>query len=167
MLKRFFPDAFYSSIFDIPFDALQEAGVCGLIVDIDNTLATFDVPDPPEQVVQLLADLRDAGFRVCLFSNNSEKRVTRFNAHLGLPAIYKAGKPKKRGIRRALGLLDTEAEQTALIGDQLFTDIWGANRCGIKSILVEPIAKRDEWTVKLKRKPEQWVMRAYRKRCRP
>ena len=165
MLERFFPDAFYASIFDVPFDMLWAEGIQGLIIDIDNTLATFDVPDPPEAVVQLLSDLQAKGFRVCLFSNNKQARVERFNAPLGLPAVHKAGKPKKRGVRRALALLEVPCEQAALIGDQLFTDVWGANRCGLKSILVEPIAKRDEWTVKLKRKPEQFVMRAYRKRC--
>ena len=165
MLKRFFPDAYYDSVFSVPFDMLWAEGIRGLIIDIDNTLATFDVPDPPEAVVQLLQDLCGKGFQVCLFSNNKKERVERFNANLKLNAIHKAGKPKKRGVRQALAMLGVPREQVALIGDQLFTDVWCGNRNGLKSILVEPIAKRDEWTVMLKRKPEQIVMRAYRKRC--
>jgi len=165
MLERFFPDAMYRSIFDVPFDKLLANGVRGLIIDIDNTLATYDVPDPPDTVVQLLDDLRTRGFRICLFSNNSEKRVARFCQNLGLPAIHKAGKPRKRGVKRALSILDVPKEQVALIGDQLFTDVWCGRRCGIYAILVEPIAKRDEWTVRLKRKPEQLIMRAYKRRC--
>ena len=165
MLERFFPKAYYASISKVPFDALWAEGIRGLIIDIDNTLATFDVPDPPKEIVRLLDDLREQGFRVCLFSNNKKARVERFNAELGLPAIHKAGKPKKRGVKRALAMLDVSRDQAALIGDQLFTDVWCGNRCGVKSILVEPIAKRDEWTVRLKRKPEQLVFRAYRKKC--
>ena len=165
MLERFFPDAFYPSIFDVPFKRLYDEGIRGLIIDIDNTLATYDVPEPPTAVVKLLQELLAMGFRVCLFSNNSRARVERFNADLGLPAVFKAGKPKKRGVQKALSMLSLSAEQAALIGDQLFTDVWGGNRCGLKTILLEPIARRDEWTVRLKRPPEQIVLRAYKRRC--
>jgi len=165
MLERFFPDEYYPSIREVPFDALHARGIRGLIIDIDNTLAPYDVPEPPEAVTRLLRSLEAKGFRICLFSNNGKTRVERFNASLGLLAVYKAGKPKKRGIRKAMSMLTLSAAETALIGDQLFTDIWGGNRCGLRTILLEPIAQRDEWTVRLKRPPEQFVLRAYKRRC--
>ena len=165
MLERFFPDACYPSVFEVPFDTLYGEGIRGLVIDIDNTLAPYDVPDPPEAMTALLRGLLDKGFRICLFSNNSRERVERFNKTLCLPSVPKAGKPKKKGVRKALTLLNLPAEQAALIGDQIFTDIWGGNRCGLRTILLEPIARRDEWTVRLKRPPEQLVLRAYKRRC--
>jgi len=164
MLSRFFPKEFHNSVFEINYEALFEKGFRGLIFDIDNTLAAFDIPHPPKKVVALVKSLQKIGFRLCLLSNNSAQRVKGFNNSLGLPAIHKAGKPQKRGLRKALSLLKLTKERTAIIGDQLFTDVWGGNRTGIYTILVNPLAKRDEWTVKLKRAPEKLVKNIYFKR---
>ena len=163
-LNRFFPREHYNSVFEIDYETLYAKGFRGLIFDIDNTLAAFDIPDPPAEVVELINHLKQIGFGVCLLSNNNEQRVVAFNNPLELPAIHKAGKPKKRGILKAVSLLNLPKEQTAIIGDQLFTDIWGGNRCGVHTILVDPLATRDEWTVKLKRKPEKIVKNIYMKR---
>jgi len=163
MISRFWPKEHYSSVYEIDYGGLWEKGFRGLIFDIDNTLAVFDVPLPPDEVLSLFERLKGLGFKLCLFSNNSEARVKGFNEPLGLPAIHKAGKPKKKGIGKALALLDLPKEQAVIIGDQLFTDIWGGNRSGVYTVLVEPLAKRDEWTVKLKRAPEKFVKRMYLK----
>ena len=164
ILSRFFPREFYNSVYEIDYETLYANGFRGLIFDIDNTLAAFDVPDPPNEVVELISRLKQLGFGVCLLSNNSEKRVVGFNNPLELPAIHKAGKPRRRGLRKAIELLKLPKEQTAIIGDQLFTDIWGGNRMNIHTILVNPLATRDEWTVKLKRKPEKIVKKIYMKK---
>lgn len=163
MLKCFFPKQFSGSIFEINFDMLYKAGIRGLILDIDNTLTVYDVPKPTDKVTDLLKKLTEQGFKICLVSNNSEQRVKIFNEQLNLDAVHRAGKPKKSGINRAIKLMGLQCESVALVGDQMFTDIWCGNRCGIYTILVKPIAQRDELTVRLKRIPEKWVMKAYLK----
>ena len=163
-LNRFFPREYYKSVYDVDYEALLTKGFRGLLFDIDNTLAAFDIPEPPESVIMLLNKLKKMGFAVCLFSNNNAARVEGFNKTLALPAVHKAGKPKKRGIEKALRLLSLPKQQVAIIGDQLFTDVWGGNRSGVHTILVDPLAARDEWTVKLKRKPEKILKNIYFKR---
>lgn len=160
-MRRFFPKEDVDSIYSIDFGRLWDAGIRGLIIDIDNTLETFDIPDPGPKVVALIDDLRQMGFGIVLLSNNGRRRVERFSASLDCPHIWKARKPSRKGIRRALALLGLAADQAAIIGDQLFTDCYGGNRMGMHTILTAPIAKRDEWTVWLKRLPEKIVLRAY------
>ncbi|MCL2376312.1 MAG: YqeG family HAD IIIA-type phosphatase [Defluviitaleaceae bacterium] len=169
MLHRFynrylFPKEAADSVFHIDYDKLWQAGIRGLIFDIDNTLVTFDIPTPPAEIVDLLAGLTKKGFAICLLSNNSERRVRGFGANLDYPHIWRANKPTLGGISRAMKHLGLDKNQVAIIGDQIFTDCFVGNRFGIHTILTAPIAKRDEWTVKLKRLPERIVLRAYTKR---
>lgn len=166
MLRKFyekylFPKQSANCVHDIDYDKLWADGIRGLIFDIDNTLVTFDIPEPTEQIMTLLADLTQKGFGICLLSNNSEARVKSFCQNLNYPHIWRAKKPGLAGISRAMAHLGLEKEQLAIIGDQIFTDCFGGNRFGIHTILTAPIAKRDEWTVKLKRLPEKLVLRAY------
>jgi hypothetical protein len=154
ILKRFIPKEHYPSIYEIDYEALYSKGFRGLIFDIDNTVAPCDVPKPPKKAVKLLKRLSGMGFSLCLLSNNSKKRVGIFNKGLCLPSVHRAGKPGKKGIGQAVMLCGVKAGQAVLIGDQLFTDVWGGNRCGVYTVLVDPVADRDEWTVWLKRKPE-------------
>ncbi|MDR2183466.1 MAG: YqeG family HAD IIIA-type phosphatase [Clostridiales bacterium] len=171
MLRKFcdkylFPKQAADSVHHIDYDELCRAGIRGLIFDIDNTLVTFDVPEPTEQIAGLLANLAQKGFGICLLSNNSEARVRGFCQNLDYPHIWRANKPGRAGILRAMAHLGLEQHEVAIIGDQIFTDCFGGNRIGIHTILTTPIAKRDEWTVKLKRLPEKLVLRAYARRGR-
>ncbi|MCL2397774.1 MAG: YqeG family HAD IIIA-type phosphatase [Defluviitaleaceae bacterium] len=162
--KYFFPKEAADSVHLIDYEKLWQMGIRGLIFDIDNTLATFDIPTPPEDIIRLLAGLAEKGFGIVMLSNNSEARVKGFCDGLTYSHIWKAGKPGAKGIARALNLLGLDKIQVALIGDQIFTDCLGGNRFGVYTILTKPIAKRDEWTVRLKRWPEKPVLRAYAKR---
>ena len=164
MLSRFFPDYYLDSVYQIPYTALRASGIFALIFDIDNTLAPFDMPDPSAEVVALFSRIQAMGFHICLLSNNSETRVAGYNAGLNLPYVSRARKPSKNGIRRALSCLSAQPWETALIGDQVFTDIWGGNRAGLTTILVKPMSHRDELTVKLKRGLEKCIVNAYIKR---
>ena len=161
MLKRFYPQQYLPSVYDINFDALFNDGKKFLLIDIDNTLAPHDVPEPDEKILNFFRGLAERGFKVCLISNNKPKRVELFNKSLGLCAVPKAGKPKRRAVLQALALLGGTVSEAALIGDQLFTDVWCGNRTGVYTVLVKPISARDEWTVKLKRLPEKFIFKFY------
>ncbi len=161
MLKRFYPTHYYQSVKHIKYDELYKKGRKALIFDLDNTLAPFDIVEPDENIINFIKHLQDSGFKVCIVSNNKGNRVQIFNQKLGLPIVPKAGKPKLGGITKAMELLDAKKEECVIIGDQMFTDVWVGNRLGIVSILVKPIANRDEFTVKLKRGVEKIVFGHY------
>jgi len=164
MIEFLFPKEMAASVYSINYERLWRRGIRGLLFDIDNTLATFDVPHPTPRVIDFLDGLVRRGFRICLLSNNSKQRVVGFCAPLGYPHIWKAGKPRAGGIARGISYLGLNKSQVALIGDQIFTDCLGGNCHGVYTILTKPIAKRDEWTVRLKRWPEKPVLRAYWRR---
>ena len=161
MLGRFFPAEMAKSVYHIDYDKFWDKGIRGLIFDIDNTLAAFDVPKPDEKVRGLLNKLTEKGFAIAFLSNNKKERVVNFSEGLDIPYIWKAGKPKLKGINRILQMLGLPKKQVILIGDQIFTDCWVGQRAGVYTILTKPIALRDEWQVKLKRYPEKLVLRAY------
>ncbi|MCL2593814.1 MAG: YqeG family HAD IIIA-type phosphatase [Defluviitaleaceae bacterium] len=161
MLKKLFPTEYLDSVFLIDYHKLWENNIRGLIFDIDNTLVPFDIEAPPKEINELFEKLKAIGFKICLVSNNSNKRVSLFNKNLSFPAVSRALKPRLKGINQALSFIQTDASNTVLIGDQIFTDVWGANRKKIHVILVKPIATRDEFTVKLKRKIEKFIIKKY------
>ncbi len=161
MLKRFYPKEFVSSVYKIDYFRLKEQGITGLIFDLDNTLAPFDIEKPTKEIRDFIECLLKEGFKVCLVSNNKGKRVEIFNSDMNLPFVSKAGKPKKKGILDGISQLNLELDEVVMIGDQMFTDVWVGNRLGIYTILVEPICKRDEFTVRLKRSTEKIVFKKY------
>lgn len=152
------------SVYDIDYDGLMKSGITNLVYDIDNTLAPFDVPEPFPETLNLFADLRGRGFRICLLSNNSHARVEGFCAKLSqleVAYVARAKKPGRQGLSKAMSLIGATYANTALIGDQIFTDVWCAKRSGVCSILVKPLSDRDEFTVKIKRPIERQVLKAY------
>ncbi len=162
MLDRFFPDRYVASTYVIDFEKLYEEGVRGLIFDIDNTLVPHGAP-ADERAVRLFQRLKDIGFRCCLISNNQEKRVKMFNEPIQVDYVYNAHKPSVKNYIRAMEIMGTDRESTVFIGDQLFTDVWGAKRAGIPNILVKPIHPREEIQIVLKRYLEKIVLYFYRK----
>lgn len=163
MIKRLYPNLYEDSIFTLDYDMLYTKGIRHIVFDIDNTLAPYDEASPPERVVSHLKQLESNGFKVCLLSNNSKKRVDTFNVTMGYPSVYRARKPLLAGVKRAMRLIGGKPSDTALIGDQVFTDIWCGNRLGLYTVLVKPLTERDEITVRLKRRLERGVVKAYLK----
>lgn len=161
MFERFFPCEYYKSIYDIPFEKLHSKNIRGIIFDIDNTLAPFDIKYPDKSTIEFFDNLKAAGFKASLVSNNKGNRVQIFNSKLNLPAISKAGKPRLKGLKKAIASMGTGINSTAFVGDQAFTDIWAGNRMGIYTILVKPISEKDEWTVHLKRGLEKQILKVY------
>ena len=133
------PDYYYNTISDIPLSLLKEAGIRAVICDLDNTLDCHETPVPSEKALDFLNTLKNMGFDVCIISNGKQARVDRYVQGLGIPAIAKAGKPAKRSYMKALKTIKCKPGAAAFVGDQIFTDVWGAKRLGITTILVEPI----------------------------
>lgn len=165
MFKRFYPREYYTSTYSIDFEKYYHMGYRSVIFDIDNTLVEHDAP-ADERAARLIRKLRTIGYKVCFLSNNDEERVAGFNENLGAQYIYKAGKPSAKGYVKAMDLMGTDRSNTLFVGDQIFTDIWGANNAGIRSVLVQPIAKHEEIQIVLKRIPEKLILHFYLKKNR-
>ncbi|MDE6016485.1 MAG: YqeG family HAD IIIA-type phosphatase [Acetatifactor sp.] len=160
MFERFYPDCEADSAYDIDYAGLYRQGYRGVIFDIDNTLTTHGAP-ATEQAVALFAALRDMGFATVLLSNNKEPRVKSFGDAVGSAYIYKAGKPGRAGYERAMERMGTDAGTTIFVGDQLFTDVWGARKAGIYTFLTKPIHPKEEIQIVLKRYLERIVLYFY------
>lgn len=162
MFKTFYPDNEVDSTYEINFEALYKNGYRGIIFDIDNTLVPHGAP-ADEQALALFKRLKDIGFKTMLLSNNKEPRVKMFADAVNSPYIFKAGKPGKGGYERAMAQMQTTKENTLFVGDQLFTDIWGAKKVGIVTYLVKPIHPKEEIQIVLKRYLEKIVLYFYHK----
>lgn len=162
MLKMFYPDQAVPSAYEIPYEDLYERGIRALIFDIDNTL-TEHGKTATERAIALMDRLKKIGFRICLLSNNKEGRVKMFNEKIQVDYIYKAGKPGRGGYERAMEKMGSTVKNTVFVGDQLFTDVWGAKRTGMEAWLVEPIDKHEEIQIVLKRYLEKPILYFYRK----
>ena len=152
------------SIFDIEPAALARRGIRLLLADLDNTLAPYGEPEPTQAVRDWAAALGEQGITLFVLSNNRHpERPRRFSQALGVPFLGHAGKPKPGGFRRAMEQMSCTPEQTAIVGDQLFTDVYGANRAGIYGILVKPINPKEEIQIVLKRYLETVVLHFYKR----
>ncbi len=165
MLRRFYPKRVADSSYGINYQSLYEEGYRGIIFDIDNTLVEHGA-DADQRAIELIASIRKIGFQVCLISNNKEERVSRFNREIRVKYIYHAQKPAKKNYIKATKLMGTTIDTTVFIGDQLFTDVWGANRVGMLTYFVKPIGPKEEIQIVLKRKLERIVLKQYRKDIR-
>lgn len=163
MFKKFYPIHYVNSTYEIDFKALYEKGYRGVIFDIDNTLVCHNA-DANEQAKDLFRKLGEIGFKSCLLSNNQIERVERFNQEIGTLYIYNAHKPSTKNYCRAMEIMGTDKHTTLFVGDQIFTDIYGANRAGIATILVKPIHPKEEIQIVLKRYLEKIVLFFYKRK---
>lgn len=165
MLEIFYPDNEAESAYDIDYEGLYQKGYRGVIFDIDNTLVPHGAP-ADDRAAALFRRLRQTGFQTLLLSNNKEPRVKQFNDRVHSGYIFKAGKPGREGYERAMKAMGTTAENTLFVGDQLFTDVWGAKRMGIVTYLVKPIHPKEEIQIVLKRRLERIVLFFYHRKKR-
>ena len=165
MFKIFYPDKYYESTFKIDFEKEYENGVRGIIFDIDNTLVEHDA-DADKRAKELFIKLKEIGFKICLLSNNQKDRVERFNEDIGVMYIYDAKKPSRKNYIKAMEMMETDKSSTLFVGDQLFTDVFGARRTGIKSYLVRPIGEKEEIQIVLKRYLEKIVLYFYNRKMK-
>lgn len=163
MFQKFYPVEDIRSTYDINFEEYYEKGYRGVIFDIDNTLVRHDMP-ANQQAKQLFHRLKKIGYEFCFTSNNREPRVKKFCQDVeGTHYIYKANKPSVKPYEKAMEMMGTNKQNTLFVGDQLFTDIYGANRTGIHSILVKPIHPKEEIQIVVKRYFEKIVLWRYYK----
>lgn len=163
MFETFYPDEYYDSAYNIDFEQLYRDGYRGIIFDIDNTLVPHGAP-ADERSIALFKRLKEIGFDATLLSNNKEARVAMFNEPIGVHMIWKANKPSPVKYKEAMSLMKTDEKKTIFVGDQLFTDVWGAKNAGIRSFLVKPMNPKEEIQIVLKRRLEAIVLYSYLKK---
>ena len=164
MFGCFLPDFIFDRFDDVTPDFLLEQGIRFLLIDIDNTLAPYEEPLPNERVKAWFAALAAAGIRAVLVSNNHADRVELFNSQLGLPAFADCHKPSTKMLRKIMAQFGAAPAETSALGDQIFTDVWGAKTIGARAILVPPIRDKKTLFFRTKRLLEKPFLRMYRKK---
>lgn len=145
------PDMALTDIYAITPDALSALGVKGVVFDIDNTIAPYEVERPTDEMHSFFKTLGEAGIKMAFVSNNKGNRVTTFNESLGLFYVCKAGKPSPKGVRRCIEYFGLEEDEVLAVGDQIFTDCLSAHRAGIRFAMVKPIQKKESAFFRFKR----------------
>lgn len=165
MLECFYPDEYLDSTYEIDFNEWYQKGYRGVLFDIDNTLVPHGAP-ADERARRFFRQLHSLGMQCCLISNNRLPRVKPFAEDVGAYYIENAHKPSVKSYEKAMEKMGTTRENTLFVGDQLFTDVYGAKRTGIRSILVKPIHPKEEIQIVLKRYLEKIVLYFYKRRKR-
>ncbi len=164
MMKNLYADLYLENIGSITASMLTKMGMEAVVLDVDNTLVPHDDPNPTPEVEKFLSDMHKGGIKICVVSNNNQERVKPFCDKIGVEYfVSDALKPRAYGYLKATEIMGVKAEKTVAIGDQVFTDVWGGNRAGCYTILLEPIdTKSEPFYIKIKRILEK----PFIKRCK-
>ncbi|OGO77569.1 MAG: HAD family hydrolase [Clostridiales bacterium GWB2_37_7] len=162
MRNNLIPKLHVNSPYELDLEVLKKNSIKGVIIDIDNTLVPWSEKYADQRVVDLVDKLLDAGFKLCILSNGTKNRVSEFNKDLKLPAVHNAAKPSRAAFKKALKLLGTEPRCTAVIGDQIFTDILGGNRLGLFTVLVVPMSSKEFIWTRFVRQIEKLILKKYK-----
>jgi len=150
MIDQFCPALRARSVTEITPEFLAARGIRALVLDLDNTLVTWHGYEVAPPVADWVTSMHDAGISMCVVSNTHRpRRLRELSAVLGVSYVPSGGKPRRAGFRRAMAAMGSTATETAVIGDQLMTDIWGGNRCGLLTIWVDPISPEEWWGTKV------------------
>ena len=161
MKQHLSPDYMFGTFAEVTPEFLESIGVRALLIDIDNTLAPYEQPDPDERILNWFAELEKHGIRAALVSNNHAPRVERFSRPLGLIAYPDSGKPGRKTLERAMKELGASHSETAMLGDQLLTDCFAGKHIGLRSIIVPPIKDKTNLFFRTKRFLERPFIRKY------
>jgi HAD superfamily phosphatase (TIGR01668 family) len=166
LLLEFCPTLRAAHVAEITREFLATRGICGLILDMDNTLVPWHGREVAPEIEDWIRGLQEAGVRLCIVSNTHRpRRLDELSALLGVQSVPSGGKPRRRGFLRAIEAMGITAAETAVVGDQVMTDIWGGNRCGLLTILVEPLSPVEFIGTKvISRNVERLLLRALEKR---
>ena len=158
-----YPDAHLNNVREITTNFLQNNKINALILDVDNTLIDYD-KNLPEETIEWAKELKNNNIKLYILSNtNKKEKVKKVAEKLGIEYMYFAKKPLKSGFKKVQEKLKESSQNIAVVGDQIFTDIVGGNRCKMFTILVEPIAEKDIWITMVKRPLENAIKKKYHK----
>lgn len=162
---KFIPNEHQKSVMNIDFLSLYKSGYRGLLIDIDNTLVSYQEHEPKSSLITHLKKLSDMGFKIVFISNNNKERVMTFVGNMPYPFVYSAKKPLKYGFKKALKAIGLKNPDTViLVGDQIMTDVLGGNRMGFYTILVNPIQRKsDILPTRINRKMERFFLNKVKK----
>ena len=146
-MNNFVPDMYQKSIYHIDYDKLADSGIKCILLDLDNTCVPYKDKEPNKRLIDLVNELKDE-FKVIIFSNATKKRILPFKKALNVDCLASARKPGKKSFLKVLKLFNYSLSDVAIIGDQLYMDILGGNRVGIKTILVNPMSRDDMFLTK-------------------
>lgn len=144
-MLSFLPKYWFPKLTDIPPEFLQERGITLLLLDFDNTMLPYTTDEPTPELLAWMERTQAAGIRLCIVSNSHRQRVPNFSAQYGVPCVLRAVKPRTRGIHAAMRQFSAAKAETALVGDQTYTDVLGANLAGITSLQVRSIHNHTIW----------------------
>lgn len=159
MLKLLTPDFYVESVFDLDLEDLKRRGITTIMSDLDNTLVPWDQDSVNPTLLNWVNKVKKSGMKFILVSNAVEKRIDYFTQELGVPGIGKARKPLSRAFKEALDQLGVTVQETAMVGDQVFTDVLGGNRIGLYTILVVPLSQKELAITRVFRRLERLVLR--------
>lgn len=160
------PDLLVANVSKLDEAFYKTYGIKAAIFDIDNTLVAHTEPEPPKNVLLYFEFLKTIGIKYAIVSNNSKERVESFCKNLGVPYYYKALKPRKKYLKKALSDLGADARTSVLVGDQLFTDIFGGNRMKMLSVLVTAVGEDETSFVSFKRRFEKKILERKKSRLK-
>ena len=161
---RFYPTYVYSDVESIPYSFILGKNIKLVIFDMDNTLVdnNYKYSDELKKWTEYIAS---QGVKLHILSNSTMgKKVKKIAKDLGMKYHYNASKPLKKGFKKVIEEANVNKDEVLMIGDQLFTDVWGGNRFGIKTVLVCPIAEKEIFVTRVKRPLERWILKKYYKR---
>lgn len=158
-MDNFVPDIYQKNIYSIDYESLKNSGIKCLIFDLNNTIAPLSEPVPNATLKDLFAYLESMKFKLVILSNSGKMRVAPFKEKLNVDASFKSHKPSRKKYQKILELYHLQVHEVASIGDQLLTDILGANRMGFTSILVNPISNQDYLGTQIHRLIEKQIFK--------
>lgn len=161
MASWLLPDYIFPTYKDITVEFLKKIGIKALLIDIDNTLAPYEMPEPDDNIRNWFKALKENGIQATLVSNNDRERVELFNKTLGLPAYWKSGKPFAKNLKKAMAQMGTDNTNTAMLGDQLLTDAAAGKHIGLRTIIVPPIHDKNNVFFRSKRAMEVGHIKKY------
>ncbi len=159
-----YPREYVDNVRKISIDLLKKNNIKGLILDVDNTLIDFS-KNMPDGTKEWVDEVKKQGIKCCILSNSNKfEKVSNVAKELDIPFIYFAKKPLKFGFNKAKKMLNLQSTEIAVVGDQIMTDVIGANRSKMFSILVKPIEEKDYLITKIKRPLENIIIKRYLKK---
>lgn len=158
-----YPNVYLKNVKEITLELLKQNNIKGIILDVDNTLIDY-YKNMPEGILEWCKYMQNKGIKFCIASNSNKKeKVKNVAEKLDIPFIFFAKKPLKKGLNKAKDILELKNDEVAVVGDQIFTDVLGANRCKMLSILVDPIEEKDIFITIIKRPIENLIKSNYLK----